>query len=70
LFVHHSDLKIEGFRVLYKDQVVSFVSDVYNGRPKAIEVMVEEAAPAEKATPWWEKKNAQKNGGPPAAAQR
>ena len=41
LFVHHSDLKMEGFRHLVKNQAVSFASENYNGRLKAVDVMIE-----------------------------
>jgi len=40
-FVHYSDLNVQGFKTLYKDQKVSFsIGKNRNGDPKAINVTV------------------------------
>lgn len=41
LFAHWSDIAMEGFKTLYKDQKVSFGLGVNrNGDPKAVEIMI------------------------------
>lgn len=41
LFAHWSDIAMEGFKTLYKDQKVSFGLGVNrNGDPKATEIMI------------------------------
>jgi hypothetical protein len=52
---------------LVKGQIVSFTTEDYNGRLKAVEVIVEQDVP--QTTPWW-KKNEQESSGQPTAAQR
>lgn len=41
LFVHFSDVNIEGFKTLYKDQKVSYeVGTNKRGQPKAVSVVI------------------------------
>lgn len=41
MFVHYSDLNMDGFKTLYKDQSVSFEIGLnHKGQPKAVNVIV------------------------------
>jgi CspA family cold shock protein len=41
MFVHFSDINLDGFKTLYKDENVSFkIGENKHGQPKAIEVTV------------------------------
>lgn len=41
IFVHYSDIKAEGYKILYKGQKVSYqIGQNHSGQPKAINVTV------------------------------